>query len=193
VKASLQKLQEEGLIANLEVANVTEAQARAAELGVRSVPWLRLGEFTLTGAQSPQQLRQWVERAAAPGGMSGYLEHLLANGELKEAEALLQRQPQHLATLLPLLGDPEGKIQVRLGVSALFEGFEDSDALRALLPPLVTLSHSEDYRVRSDACHILGLSHSNEALPALQERLEDDNGEVREIAADSIALIKGEE
>jgi len=157
------------------------------------VPWLQLGEFVLTGAQTPQQLRQWAERAAAPGGMTGYLEHLLANGELGEAESLLERQPQHLNALLPLLTQPESKIQVRLGLGALLEGFEDSDDLRALLPQLIGLSGHEDHRIRSDACHYLGLSHSEEALPALEARLEDENEEVREIAADSIALIRGDE
>lgn len=192
VKAALEKLKQEGVIAALEVVSVTEHQDRAAELGVRSVPWLRLGEFTLTGAQTPQQLRQWAERAAAPGGMSGYLEHLLANGELKEAEALLEKQPQHLKALLPLLIEHETKIQVRLGIGALMEGFEDTDALRALLPQLIELSRDDDHRTRSDACHYLGLSHSEQALSALAARQDDDNEEVREIASESIAIIKGE-
>lgn len=192
VKAALEKLQQEGVLASLEVVSVTEYQERAAELGVRSVPWLKLGEFTLTGAQTPQQLRQWAERAAAPGGMSGYLEHLLANGELKEAETLLEKQPQHLEALLPLLKDHETKIQVRLGIGALLEGFEDTDALRALLPQLLELSRDDDHRTRSDTCHYLGLSHSEEALPALEARLQDDNEAVREIAAESIELIRGE-
>jgi len=193
VKAALEKLQKEGVIAALEVLSVVENQDRAAKLGVRSVPWLQLGEFVLTGAQTPQQLRQWAERAAAPGGMTGYLEHLLANGELSEAESLLERQPQHLEALLPLLTQPESKIQVRLGLGALLEGFEDSDDLRALLPQLIELSGNDDHRIRSDVCHYLGLSHSEQALTALEARLEDENEEVREIAADSIALIRGEE
>jgi len=193
VKAALEKLQQEGVVASLEVLSVIDNQERAAELGVRSVPWLQLGEFVLTGAQTPQQLREWAERAAAPGGMTGYLEHLLANGELSEAESLLERQPQHLDALLPLLTQPESKIQVRLGLGALLEGFEDSNELRALLPQLIELCGNDDHRIRSDACHYLGLSHSEQALPALEERLQDENAEVREIAADSIALIRGEE
>ena len=190
VKAALEKLRQEGVIATLQVLSVIEEQAQAASLGVRSVPWLKLGEFVLTGAQTPQQLRQWAERAAAPGGMSGYLEHLLANGELNEAEALLERQPQHLEALLPLLADPGAKIQVRLGIGALLEGQEGSESLRALVPQLIALSGDQEHRIRSDACHYLGLSHSNLGLPALEARLDDENGEVREIAAESIALIQ---
>jgi len=190
VKASLEKLLAEGVIASLEVHSVVEAQARAAELGVRSVPWLQLGEFILTGAQTPQELRQWAERAADPRGLSGYLEHLLRNGELNEAEALLQRRPQHLSALLPLLGATDTPIQVRLGISAIVEALEGSEALRELLPELLRLSSDTDHRVRSDACHFLGLSHQREALPALRTRLSDMHPEVREIAAEAIELIE---
>ncbi len=107
VKAALEKLLAEGVISSLAVHSVADDQKLAEQLGVRSVPWVQLGEFVLTGAQTPQQLRQWAERAADPRGMSGYLEHLLATGELGEAEALLQRQPQHIKALLPLLGAPD--------------------------------------------------------------------------------------
>jgi HEAT repeat protein len=190
VKASLEKLLAERLIASLELADVTEQQARAAELGVRSVPWLRLGDFVLTGAQTPQELRQWAERAADPQGMSGYLEHLLANGQLADAEALLTRQPDHIDALLPLLAAADTPIQVRLGIGAILESLEGRKDLLAVLPQLVRLSSHEDHRVRSDACHYLGLSHSAEALPALEARLGDEHPEVREIAAEAIEQIE---
>ncbi len=190
VKASLEKLLTEGMLASLQVLDVSKEPARAAEHGVRSVPWLQLGDFVLTGAQTPQALRQWAERAADPRGMSGYLEHLLANGELDEAESLLQRQPQHIDALLPLLATPDTPIQVRLGIGAILESLEGSETLQTLLPELIRLSQHEDHRVRSDACHYLGLTHSTEALPVLEIRREDVHPEVREIATDAIKLIE---
>ncbi len=190
VKAALEKLLAEGVISSLAVHSVADDQKLAEQLGVRSVPWVQLGEFVLTGAQTPQQLRQWAERAADPRGMSGYLEHLLATGELSEAEALLQRHPQHLKALLPLLGAPDTPIQVRLGISAIVESIEGSDALNSLLPELTRLSTDTDHRVRSDACHYLGLSHNVDALPALKARLKDEHPEVREIAAEAIEVIE---
>ncbi len=189
VKAALQKLQQQGLIAELEVVSINEQAERAAALGVRSVPWLKLGDFILTGAQTPQQLRQWAERAADPAGMSGYLAHLLKDGQLAEAEKLLAAQPQHLPALLPLLEDAQSPIQVRLGVSALLEGFEDSNALRALLPQLIALSTHPDHRLRSDACHFLGLSHDPAAREALQRCTVDDHAEVREIAVEALSSL----
>lgn len=189
VKAALEKLRDEGVIAELEVASIAEEQKRAAEMGVRSVPWLKLGEFVLTGAQTPQQLREWAEKAAGTADTGDYLEHLLANGELAEAESLLQKQPDHLPALLALLEKPDAPIQVRLGISAVIEGMEGSAALKKLLPELIKMSDHPDHQLRSDACHFLGLSHSSEAEAPLRRRLEDENEEVREIAAESLELL----
>lgn len=190
IKAALDKLHAEGVVGELEVVSIAEDQARAAEYGVRSVPWLKLGEFVLTGAQTPQQLRQWAEKAAGSSDMEVYLEHQLANGELAEVEALLEKKPQHLETLLALLQKPEQKIQVRLGVSAVIEGLEGSEALQKLLPHLISMSESDNHQLRSDACHFLGLSHSPDAEPALRKRLEDESAEVREIAAESLEMLR---
>jgi hypothetical protein len=189
VKAALEKLHEEGMIGELEVVSIAEQPQRAAGLGIRSVPWLRLGEFTLTGAQTPQQLRQWAERAGDPAAMSDYLAHLLAEGGLGEAEQLLRTQPQHLPALLALLQDEEGPIQVRLGVSAIIEGFEGSETLRALLPQLIALSEHPDHRLRSDGCHFLGLSHDEGARAALLRCQHDAHPEVREIATEALVSL----
>jgi hypothetical protein len=189
VKAALERLRDEGLIEALEVVDISAHPHRAAELGVRSVPWLKLGEFILSGAQSPQQLRQWTARAADPAGMSGYLAHLLRGGELGEAEKLLAAQPQHLGALLHLLEDEESPIQVRLGASALLEGYEGNARLQELLPQLIALSGHADHRLRSDACHLLGLSHASGAREALQRCAEDDNAEVREIALEALESL----
>lgn len=189
VKAALEKLLAEDLISGLEVVDVSEDQARAAELGVRSVPWLRLGDFILTGAQTPQQLREWAERATGEEGMNSYLQHLLANGELNEAETLLEKSPQHIEGLLPLLGKADTPVQVRIGISAILEGLEGSETLQQLLPALIAMSEDQDHRLRSDACHFLGLSHSPEAEPVLRLRLEDIHAEVREIAAEALETL----
>jgi glutaredoxin len=189
VKRALDVLQQEGVISALEVVDISTHPERAAELGVRSVPWLQLGDFVLTGAQTPQQLRQWAERAGDPDAMSSYLAQLLKEGELGEVEKLLAAQPQHLAALLPLLEDEESPIQVRLGVGAILEELEGSEVLRKLLPRLIALSEHPDHRLRSDACHYLGLSHDEEAREALLRCSRDEHPEVREIAEEALLSL----
>ncbi|MCW8918507.1 MAG: HEAT repeat domain-containing protein [Gammaproteobacteria bacterium] len=189
VKAALLKLHEEGVIGTLEVISVTDQPQQAAALGIRTVPWLRLGEFILTGAQRPQQLRRWAERAGDPAAMSDYLSELLATGGLAEAERLLRAQPQQLPALLALLQNEESPIQVRLGVSAILEGFEGDEPLRALLPQLIALSAHPDHRLRSDGCHLLGLSHDEGARAALLRCQHDPHPEVREIATEALLSL----
>ncbi|MGM0594096.1 MAG: thioredoxin family protein [Pseudomonadota bacterium] len=191
VKAALEMLHDEGLVGQLEVVSVADQQERAAELGVRSVPWLKLGEYVLTGAQTPQQLREMAKRAAAEErDPADLLENLLANGELNEAQRLLDEHPAYADTLLALLKKPETALHVRIGSSALLEGLEGSDPLKALLPQLAELSQSDNHQLRSDACYLLGLTHSEEAEPPLRQRLEDESSEVREIASEALAQLK---
>lgn len=189
LKATLEGFRNEGVLASLQVIDISQQPQQANELGVRSVPWLQLGDFILTGAQTPQQLRQWLKRASDPRGMSLYLAELLKDGELAQAEGLLQRQPRHLDALLPLIADTQSPIQVRLGASALMEAHENSEALRALLPQLLPLTQHADHRVRSDACYYLGLSHHQAAREALQTCLQDNEAEVAEIAREALEQL----
>ena len=186
VKAALEKLLAEGVISALEVVDISMAPQRAAELGVRSVPWLQLGEFVLTGAQSPQELRRWAEQAAGPASINSYLQHLLEDGQLADAEVFLKQHPQHIAALLSLVTDVALPIHVRIGTSALFESFVGSTALQQLVPQLGELTQHPDPRIRADACHFLGLSQASAARHFLEPCLNDANQEVREIAQDAI-------
>ena len=185
VKTALQGLQQEGLIQALEVVDLSIAPERGAEYGVRSVPWLKLGEFVLHGVQTPAELRHWAEQAAYPDGISGYLKEQLANGELDAVEALLQRQPQHLASLLGLLKKEERPIQVALGVSAILESLP-GQTLAGLEPELLALADETDHRLRADAAHFLGLLDSATAKHKLMALRDDPHPEVREIAADAL-------
>lgn len=191
VLQALADLVKEGVIGTLEVVNVRIHPERATELGVRTAPWTRVGPFELEGAQTPAALRQWAERAQSEDGLSRYLEHLLATGGLKTAEAFVSKDPvPRLRALLPLVENPESAVQVRLGAGALMEHFEGTEALRSLIELLGKLSRHPDHRVRGDACHYLGLTRAEQAAPYLRNRLDDESGEVREIAADSLEMLE---
>lgn len=186
VKTALEGLLHEGLLASLEIVDISQQPDRAAELGVRSVPWLQLGEFVLTGAQTPQQLREWAQKATGEQDMGEFLQHLLTKGELAEAEALIHRDPRHLGTLLKLIATPQRPMQVALGVSAILEDMAGQPELNVLLPDLIRLSRHPEHNLRSDACHYLGLLHHPGATAALKDCLNDSHADVREIAAEAL-------
>lgn len=190
VLQGLSELVKQGMIGSLEVVNAALRPERAAELGVRSAPWTRIGPFILEGSQRPAELKKWAEMAGTEKGICEYLKELLSTGQLAMAERFIENHPEYLAATLPLINDPETAIQVRLGVSVLFEEQTGSATLQSLVTKLGEMSQHEDHRVRSDACHLLGLSQSSAALPFLQQRLNDEHPEVREISEEGLEILR---
>lgn len=190
VLQGLSELVKEALIGKLTVVNVAVHPEQAAEYGVRAAPWLRLGPFTLTGAQSPAELRQWAEWASSEEGAAHYVEYLLKQGSYRQAVAFIAEDTDRLKPLLIITANPEAGIDVRLGVSALLEAHANTPELQRLLPQLAELTRHADHRVRADACHLLGLSGIAAARPYLETCRNDIHEEVREIAQEAIEELE---
>lgn len=190
LKQALHTLQQEGQVADVRVVDASAQPELAQQYEVRSVPWLKLGIFTLTGARTLGELRQWVDWAHGEEGKAHYVAHLLQEGGYVQASAFIHADTQRLRPLLSIVADPSANLEVRLGVSALLESYAYSPALAALRPELAELSRHADHRVRADACHLLGLTGSAAAKPVLEVCLHDANEEVREIALDAMHNLK---
>jgi glutaredoxin len=190
VLRGLSELNKQALIGKVTVVNVAAHPEQAAEHGVRTTPWLRLGPFTLTGAHSPAELRQWAEWASGEEGTAHYVEHLLKQGGYKQAVAFVDADTQRLKPLLAIIANPGANIEVRLGVSALLEAHAHTPELQKLLPQLAELTRHDDHRVRADACHLLGLTGSAAARAYVETCLNDTHEEVREIAAEAMEDLK---
>jgi hypothetical protein len=186
VLQGLSELVKQGLIGKMTVVNVAAHPEQAAEYGVRAAPWLRLGSFTLTGAHTLAELRQWAEWASGEDGAAHYVEHLLKEGGYQQAVAFIAADTHRLKPLLAIIANPEAGIDVRLGVSALLEAYANTPELQQLLPQLAELTRHADHRVRADACHLLGLTGSTAACAYVEICLADINEEVREIAEEAM-------
>ena len=190
VLEGLSTLIKEGLISSLRVTNIVNQPERAQQLGVRSVPWLQLGPFTLQGLHSPAELREWAKRAGSMDGMSVYLHDQLKQGNLDAMEKLLSEQPTWLKALIPLLEEEDTDMKVRIGVDALLESLAASVDLGSLIEELGRLSQHKRQSLRSDASHYLSLTRSAAAIPFLEARLQDESAEVRSIAEEGLAELK---
>ena len=190
VLQGLSELVKQAAVGKLTVVNVAAHPELAAEYGVRAAPWLRLGPFTLTGAQTLAELRQWVEWSNGDEGIVHYIEHLLKEGGFKQAGSFIAEDTQRLKPLLAVVADPGKNIEVRAGVSALMESYSNLPPLQNLIPQLGELTRHTDHRVRADACHLLGMSGSAAARPYLETCVSDSNDEVREIAVESLGLLE---
>lgn len=178
-----------GRIGRLEVINIDARPETVGELGVRSVPWIRIGTFELAGQRGREELLDWIERAGRPDGMTDYFHALLRDGHLAQVLETLQRQPDVLAALLPIVANPEASINVRIGAGVAFEEFAGQPPMLALTDHLGRLTGHDDARVRADACHYLSLTRSPAARPYLERCQQDDDGMVREIASESLDAL----
>ncbi len=182
----LGKLLKEGVIGRLEAVNIAVRGEVAAELGVRSVPWLRIGEFEFEGLMNLSELRDWAGTAAGDQGWPAYFAHLLEHRRLDRAISLIRQQPQRAKALVTPLATLETPMAVRIGIGAVIEELEGSGALHHALEPLIAQTRAAEPQIRADAAHYLAFVHHPDALAAIKRCLADDDAEVREIAAESL-------
>jgi glutaredoxin len=186
---ALADLLKQGAIGRLEAVNLEQRSETGQSLGVRTVPWLRLGRIELAGVHSKTELADWAAKADSEAGLADWFHLLLKEGQLPKAQAMIEADPTLLAAVLPIVGNIDASLNVRLGAGVLLEEFAGSDALRVLLPRLGELSQHADARVRADACHYLGLTQDTAAKRWLDARLDDEDADVREIAAESVQAL----
>jgi len=187
----LEQLLKEESIGELEIVDISQQPDLANELAIKSVPWLEMGPLTFLGEQSLQELRDWAIKLAEPEAMVDYYQKLLAGGELDVAEQMLQRNPATLSSLLSLIVRDELPMQVRIGTVALFEGVKEKARLQELIPEMSSRLGHQDYRIRVDIAYLLELSGSKKAIVPLKNLLQDENPEVREVAAEALQELTG--
>lgn len=185
----LARLLEQGHLGRLEVVNVAAHPEAATAVNARSVPWCQIGPFVLTGVRSASELERWAEHAAAGTGAGRYLFHLLESQRLPEAIAMVDEDPSLLTQLVLLAGDLQTPMAVRIGVAAVFEELAGERRLDDILDEFGALTRAPEPQVRADAAHFLGLTGNPQARAFLEPLLDDEDAQVREVAAESWPLV----
>jgi len=180
-------LLKEGRISSLLMINIAVQPDVAVEHNVRSVPWLKIGKMEFSGVQTRVDLERALDRVVRDDGLQQYFFDRLKEGRLDEIISQVDQDKTLLPDLIALLKGEEVPMAVRIGVSAILEGFQKSPSvLKKILPQLLELSRSSDETVRADACHFLSLESSDEAIARIQECTRDDSTMVREVAEEAL-------
>jgi thioredoxin-like negative regulator of GroEL len=175
-----------GTLGTLEIVNIEQRGDIARELGVRSVPWVRIGSFELEGLRSEKELRAWALKASTNKGMTDWLEELLSSGNLDKPLQQVRSDPAVMDALLELFTDTETGLNIRIGISAIMEHLQETETLSAIVDRLGELTRHEDARIRGDACHYLALSGNPAAATYIKPLLKDEDKNVREVARESL-------
>jgi len=175
-----------GSLGTLEIVNIEQRGDIARELGVRSVPWVRIGSFELEGLRSEKELREWALKASTNKGITDWLEELLSSGNLDKPLQQVRSDPATMDALLKLFADPDTGLNIRIGISAIMEHLQETETLGAIIDRLGELTRHEDARIRGDACHYLALSGNPAAAAYIKPLLEDEDENVREVARESL-------
>lgn len=193
VLSGLVELVKQGRIGRMEVVNIAQRPEFTRTEGVRSVPWLRMGPFELTGVHSQAELAELATQALSEDGMIAYLRDRLDSGELDLVIKACRRSPELLSPLLVLAGDLETPFAVRIGVGAVLEDLASDDLLADLVEDIAGLAASPHPQVRTDAAHFLSLTGNNAARTTLLQLSRDEDHQVRETATESLAELDAEQ
>jgi len=186
VMRNLGELLKRGRLGVLNMINIEQRPGMAQRLGVRTVPWTKIGPFELQGMQTYAELERWAIASDDPGGWSEYVLMLLGSGQLQAAEQFVQQHPAMLEKVPEIISHPEMDIQIRVGVSALLEERAGNKEIIGLIPELSKLVKHKERRVRADAAYFLGLTRHASAEPALKILQGDESPEVRAIANEAM-------
>jgi thiol-disulfide isomerase/thioredoxin len=189
VMQSLTNLVKAGKLARLDIFNIELNPDAAATHGVRSVPWVQLGPFELTGLRTQNELQKWIDRIDDPVMMAEYFGEQITSGDMDKVRSTIENHPHLFSLLLQLMGADDTSLSVRIGVGALMEDFAKSDILNNNIDALGVFTLHASPRVRNDACHYLGLSHNPAAEKYIRPLLHDIDAEVREVATEALESL----
>ena len=176
VLQSLSELIKEGLIGQLDITNIVTAPEKAQQYNVRSVPWVKIGEFELTGLRSKSELKEWIEKATSPEentDMSAYFEELMTSGELEKVHQIVREKPNSMSSLFNIMANEDSSLSARIGVGAVIENLAGDSILIETIPTLAEYTQHKRAQVRNDACYYLGLTHNEQAKPFIEALLKE--------------------
>jgi len=170
---TLTAMVKQGDIAQLKVINLEQSPGVAEKMGVRSVPWMQLGDFVFEGEQTPQTIKDWIKKAGTEHGeqqyRQQYLQQSLTDGNISGVIHYIREQPSAIKVVTGFMADENAKINLKLGIGVVLEEFATDPIIDDALPVLQQFLSHNDARVRADACHYLSLTGRDEYITEIEK------------------------
>jgi len=195
----LSKAIKQGTFSQLSITNISTATNLDAYSHIRSVPYTKVNNFEFTGAITTADIKQWDEAAKQGAFERYYIEYLLSDGQLIQAEKIIQQEPAFWLILVELIENNDTKMQVRIGISSIFEtlssGLLTSNHSDAVIKRLMQAISNADNSIRVDLIYLLSLvftemKHDEDLYSELHNFLRllltDPSEEVKEIIYDAL-------
>lgn len=172
----------------LEVVDVQYYRDLAGR--VTSVPTVVVdGAHTVVGQVSARDLVTLLEQRSEEGYVQRAIASMIASGRLTDAAPLLASPPGQQALCALLRGST---MQQRIGLLIVVEEAlaANPHALDGAVPCLLPLLQASDDSLRGDTADLLGRIGAPGAREALTRLLSDGNPDVREVATESLAMLR---
>ena len=182
-----------GQLSSLHVTNIAVDNDRAAELGIRSVPWFSLSNensyMIFSGDHTPKEIKKWLATSHTENGMLEYIEEYLTNGQLMSITQAIQIKPEMFKHIIAMLEDNETSMNIRIGLDALIENFSATEVLQQHTQALKKIASSDNIRLQIDALHYIALTGNAENKVFLEEMTSHENKQVKESAIEALETL----
>ncbi len=186
LKMILKKLKPANLYSNIVEKNVESNSQLVSQYNIKSVPWIKINDMEFFGLLTEAELKFWLKQANHSNPMLVYFTELLKKGSLIQAIQIVKRNTTHLETLIELISNVDTKMQVRIGITAIFEEFDKHKVLTSCITPLSQKINHESELVRADIAYLISLIQNNDATLLLQKMKKDTSTQVLEIVNDAL-------
>lgn len=185
----LSTLVKQGEIPSLEIINLADSTQNNAYAHIKSVPHLNIAGHEFSGAMSKKELLGWLEAYKNGTLTHEYIDTLLGDGRLDQIEHFIMQQPAAWSAVIDLLKNPQTKLQVRIGITALLETHADNPLLVSYIDTLKNLAQSSTHANRVDCIYYLSLIKDKSCKDFFTGLLNDDSGEIRAIAQEALETL----
>ena len=193
----LSKAVKQGTISELKIINLAVLDSPEQYAHIRSVPFIQIGDFEFTGGLEKTELDAWINANKSKNFSSFYISTLLTDGHINQVENFIKRKPDYWLELIKLAQDDETNMQVRIGITAIFESMSNYipnlTEFDDIISSLILATKTKNHAIRVDLFYILSLifsalkdqQQSNNTLKNFMTlALNDQSEEIKEIVAE---------